>query len=108
MSYVYLVDGTYELFRAFYGAPSSVKNGREVGATRALLRSFSGMLLDPDVTHIGIAFDTVIESFRNDLFPGYKTGAGIDPDLLSQFPLLEGALASAGVVVWPVGEVEAA
>jgi 5'-3' exonuclease len=107
MSYVYLVDGTYELFRAFYGAPSSVKNGREVGATRALLRSFSGMLLDPDVTHIGIAFDTVIESFRNDLFPGYKTGAGIDPDLLSQFPLAEQATRALGIVTWSMIDFEA-
>jgi 5'-3' exonuclease len=107
MSYVYLVDGTYELFRAFFGAPSSVKNGREVGATRALLRSFSGMLLDPDVTHVAIAFDTVIESFRNDLFPGYKTGAGIDPDLWSQFPLAEQATRALGIVTWSMIEFEA-
>jgi 5'-3' exonuclease len=107
MSYVYLVDGTYELFRAFYGAPSSVKNGREVGATRALLRSFSGMLLDPDVTHLAIAFDTVIESFRNDLFPGYKTGAGIDPDLWSQFELAEQATRALGIVTWSMIDFEA-
>src|SRR3954463_13787174 len=107
MSYVYLVDGTYELFRAFFGAPSSIKNGREVGATRALLRSFSGMLLDPDVTHIGIAFDTVIESFRNDLFAGYKTGAGIDPDLLAQFPLAEQASRALGIVTWSMIDFEA-
>jgi 5'-3' exonuclease len=107
MAYVYLVDGTYELFRAFFGAPSSVKNGREVGATRALLRSFSGMLLDPDVTHIAIAFDTVIESFRNDMFPGYKTGAGIDPDLWSQFELAEQATRALGIVTWSMIEFEA-
>jgi 5'-3' exonuclease len=107
MSYVYLVDGTYELFRAFFGAPSAVKNGREVGAARSLLRSFSGMLLDPDVTHVAIAFDTVIESFRNDLFPGYKTGAGIDPDLWNQFPLAEQASRALGIVTWSMIEFEA-
>lgn len=107
MSYVYLVDGTYELFRAFYGAPNSRKNGREIGATRALLRSFAGMLQDPNVTHIAVAFDTVIESFRNDLFPGYKTGAGIDPDLLSQFPLAEQATRALGIVTWSMIEFEA-
>lgn len=107
MSYVYLVDGTYELFRAFFGAPSSRKNGREVGATRALLRSFSGMLLDPEVTHLAVAFDTVIESFRNDLFPGYKTGAGIDPDLFSQFELAEQATRALGIVTWSMIEFEA-
>lgn len=107
MSFVYLIDGTYELFRAFFGAPSSRKNGREIGATRALLRSFAGMLQDPDVTHIAVAFDTVIESFRNDLFPGYKTGAGIDPDLLSQFPLAEQATRALGIVTWSMIDFEA-
>jgi 5'-3' exonuclease len=72
---VHLVDGTYELFRAFYGAPSALTaEGREVGATRTLLRSFATMLREPEVTHIAVAFDTVIESFRNQLFAGYKTG----------------------------------
>lgn len=107
MSFVYLVDGTYELFRAFFGAPSSRKNGREVGATRALLRSFSGLLLDPECTHVAVAYDTVIESFRNDLFPGYKTGAGIDPDLWAQFPLAERASRALGMVTWSMIEYEA-
>lgn len=107
MSYVYLVDGTYELFRSFFGAPSSRKSGREIGATRALLRSFAGMLHDPDVTHVAVAFDTVIESFRNDLFPGYKTGAGIDPDLFSQFPLAEEATRALGIVTWSMIDFEA-
>jgi 5'-3' exonuclease len=107
MSFVYLVDGTYELFRAYFGAPSSKKNGREIAATRALLRSFATMLQDPDVTHIAVAFDTVIESFRNDLFVGYKTGAGIDPDLFSQFPLAERATRALGIVTWSMIEFEA-
>ena len=76
---VHLVDGTYELFRAYYGAPASASpHGVEVGATRGLLRSMLSLLRQPDVTHVAAAFDHVIESFRNDLFPGYKTGEGID------------------------------
>ena len=107
MAYVYLVDGTYELFRAFFGAPSSRKNGREIGASRSLLRSWAGMLRDPDVTHIAIAFDTVIESFRNNMFAGYKTGAGIDPDLWNQFPLAEQVSRALGIVTWSMIEFEA-
>jgi 5'-3' exonuclease len=108
MQRVHLVDGTYELFRMFYGAPSaSAPDGREVGATRALLRSLLSLLMDPEVTHIGVAFDHVIESFRNDLFDGYKTGDGVDPALMSQFELAESAVRALGVVAWPMVEFEA-
>lgn len=105
--HVYLVDGTYELFRAFFGAPSSRKNGVEIAATRALLRYLAGMLRDPEVTHIAVAYDTVIESFRNDLFAGYKTGAGIDPDLWNQFPMAERATRALGIVTWSMIDFEA-
>lgn len=104
---VYLVDGTYELFRHFFAVPSSTdEQGREVGAVRGVVNSIRGML-DRGVTHIGVATDHVIESFRNDLFPGYKTGEGIAPELYSQFPILEDALRAMGVVVWPMIEFEA-
>jgi 5'-3' exonuclease len=106
--YVHLVDGTYELFRMFYGAPPATDaNGREVGATRALLRSLVFLLGAPEVTHVGVAFDRVIESFRNDLFPGYKTGDGIDPALWNQFSLGERATEALGIVMWPMVEFEA-
>ena len=105
--YVHLIDGTYELFRAYFGAPSSVHEGREVGATRALLRSFATFLREPDVTHVAVAFDTVIESFRNRMFAGYKTGEGIDPQLLAQFPLAERATRALGMVTWSMIEFEA-
>jgi len=105
---VHLVDGTYELFRAFYGAPSQLApDGSEVGATRALLRSLASLLRQDGVTHVAVAFDHVIESFRNDLYPGYKTGEGIDPALWAQFPLAERASAALGLVVWPMIEFEA-
>jgi 5'-3' exonuclease len=105
---VHLIDGTYELFRAFYGAPPALaESGREVGATRTLLRSFAGMLRDPEVTHLAVAFDTVIESFRNTLFAGYKTGDGIDPALFSQFELAERATRALGIVTWSMLEYEA-
>lgn len=104
---VYLVDGTYELFRHFFAYPSMTNaDGEEVAATRGVLESVAGML-ESGVTHIGVATDHVIESFRNDLWPGYKTSAGVDPNLLSQFPILEEALRSMGVVVWPMVELEA-
>jgi len=104
---VYLIDGTYELFRHFYALPSARdEDGREIAAVRGVVASVLGMMT-AGATHVAVATDHVIESFRNDLWPGYKTGAGIDPDLLSQFPLLEEALASAGVVVWPMVEFEA-
>lgn len=105
---VHLIDGTYELFRAFYGGPKSTRgDGREVGATRTLLRSLLALLKDPQVTHVACAFDHVIESFRNDLFEGYKTGAGIDPTLFSQFELAERTCELLGVVTWPMVEFEA-
>jgi len=105
---IHLVDGTYELFRSFYGAPPKKSpGGREVGATRGLLRSLLALITGSGATHIACAFDHVIESFRNDLFPGYKTGEGIDPHLLDQFPLAEEAARALGLVVWPMVEFEA-
>jgi 5'-3' exonuclease len=104
---VYLIDGTYELFRHFYAVPPARdRDGREVGAVRGVLRSLLGMMT-VNTTHIGVATDHVIESFRNQLWGGYKTGDGIDPDLYSQFPLLEEMLLALGVVVWPMVEFEA-
>jgi len=104
---VYLVDGTYELFRHYYAVPSARDvQGREIGAVRGVLRSLLGMLKG-GVTHLGVATDHVIESFRNDLWDGYKTSEGLEPDLLAQFPLLERVLAVAGIVVWPMVEFEA-
>ncbi|MEM9291760.1 MAG: 5'-3' exonuclease H3TH domain-containing protein [Acidobacteriota bacterium] len=105
---VHLVDGTYELFRSYFGAPKrATSDGREVAATRTLARSLLKLLEEPGVTHVACAFDTVIRSFRNDIFPGYKTGEGVDEELLSQFPLAERAAAAVGVVVWPMEEFEA-
>ena len=105
---LHLVDGTYELFRAYFGAPKAFnRQGAEVGATRGILRSLFGLLSEPGVTHVGVAFDHVIESFRNDLFEGYKTSAGVPDDLLSQFPLAERAADALGLVVWPMVEFEA-
>jgi len=105
---VHLVDGTYELFRAFYGAPAARSpDGDEVGAARGLLRSLVALLNQPTTTHLAIAFDQVIESFRNELFDGYKTGDGIDEDLWAQFPLAEELAAALGLVVWPMVEFEA-
>jgi 5'-3' exonuclease len=104
---VYLVDGTYELFRHFYALPSARDaNGQEVGAVRGVLLSLLGMVRD-GATHIAVATDHVIESFRNGLWPGYKTSAGVEPDLLAQFPVLEEALVAMGIVVWPMVEFEA-
>jgi len=106
---LHLVDGTFELFRAFYSkAPKATnQDGLEVGAVQALMRSMLSLLDEDDCTHVGIAFDRVIESFRNDLFEGYKTGSGIDPELLGQFPLAEQAARSMGLVVWPMVRYEA-
>ncbi len=105
---IHLVDGTYELFRHHFGAPPrKAPDGREVGATVGLLRSMVALLATPGVTHLGVAFDHVIPSFRNDLYPGYKTGEGVDPALLAQFPLAEEAISALGVVVWPMVEFEA-
>ena len=104
---VHLIDGTYELFRHFYGVPRARDaEGREVGAVRGVVSSVLG-LINGGATHVGVATDQIIESFRNELWPGYKTGAGIDPDLWAQFPLLEEALMALGVVVWPMVEFEA-
>jgi 5'-3' exonuclease len=104
---VYLVDGTYELFRHYYALPSARdQNGREVAAVRGVLASVLGMIRG-GATHVAVATDHVIESFRNGLWPGYKTGEGIEPDLLAQFNLLEEVLSAAGVVVWPMVEFEA-
>lgn len=104
---VFLVDGTYELFRHFFAVPKAVDvNGKEVGAVRGVIGSMLS-LLENDVTHIGVATDHVVESFRNDLWDGYKTGHAIDPDLFQQFPLLEEALEALGIVVWKEVRFEA-
>ncbi|MFI5369425.1 MAG: 5'-3' exonuclease H3TH domain-containing protein, partial [Spirochaetia bacterium] len=105
---VHLVDGTYELFRSHFGAPPrKAPDGQEVGATAGLLRSLLMLVTTPGVTHVACAFDHVIESFRNQLYPGYKTGEGVDPALLAQFDLAERAVAALGIVVWPMVEFEA-
>jgi 5'-3' exonuclease len=105
---VHLVDGTYELFRAFFGVPPAHDaEGRPVGALRGLLATLISLLREPDATHVAVAFDHVIESFRNDLFAGYKTGEGVDADLLAQFHPAEDAVRALGVVVWPMVEFEA-
>jgi 5'-3' exonuclease len=104
---VYLIDGTYELFRHFHALPPARdRDGREVAAVRGVLASLLGMMTVHS-TYIGVATDHVIESFRNTLWRGYKTGEGIEPDLLAQFPLLEEMLTALGVVVWPMVEFEA-
>jgi 5'-3' exonuclease len=104
---VYLVDGTYELFRHYYALPKARDSeGREVAAVRGVVRSVLGMI-QGGAMHIGVATDHVIESFRNQLWPGYKTSAGVPADLMAQFPLLEEALSKMGVAVWPMVEFEA-
>ena len=104
---IHLIDGTYELFRYYYAMPSArAADGHEVGAVRGVLNSVLGMIKG-GATHIAVATDHIIESFRNGLWPGYKTSAGIEPDLWAQFPLLEEALAAMGIVVWPMVEFEA-
>ena len=105
---LHLVDGTYELFRSWFGAPESKSpDGREVGATRGFLRSMAAMLRGDGVTHVGCAFDHTVESFRNDLFDGYKTGEGLEPELFAQFTLVERASKALGMVTWPMIEFEA-
>jgi 5'-3' exonuclease len=105
---LHLVDATFELFRAFYAVPpEKAADGTPVNAVRGILASTISLLRQPEVTHLAGATDQVIESFRNDLFPGYKTGEGIDPDLWAQFPLAEEGLRALGVVVWPMVEFEA-
>jgi 5'-3' exonuclease len=104
---VHLVDGTYELFRHYFAVPPAADaSGMEVGAVRGVLSSILG-LIEGGATHVGVATDHIVESFRNDLYPGYKTSEGVPPDLMAQFPVLEEALASMGVVVWPMVEFEA-
>ena len=104
---VHLIDGTYELFRHYYALPSARDpDGREVAAVRGVVASMLGMISD-GATHIAVATDQVIESFRNALWPGYKTGEGIEAELLAQFHLLEEVLSAAGIVVWPMVEFEA-
>src|SRR5262249_41467396 len=104
---VHLVDGTYELFRHFFAVPAAEDvSGREIGAVRGVLRSVLSMI-EHGATHIGVATDHVVESFRNDLYAGYKTSEGVAPTLLSQFPILEEALDAMGVVVWPMVYYEA-
>jgi 5'-3' exonuclease len=104
---VHLVDGTYELFRHYFGQPPrAADDGEEIGAARGVILTVMGMLAE-GATHVGVATDHVIESFRNDLWPGYKTGEGIEPELRAQFPFLETALETLGVVVWPMVELEA-
>jgi 5'-3' exonuclease len=104
---IYLIDGTYELFRHFFGAPASADaNGQEVGAVRGVLHSVWSMI-ENGTTHLGVATDHVVESFRNELYPAYKTSEGVPPELLSQFPILEEALDAMGVVVWPMTYFEA-
>lgn len=104
---VHLIDGTYELFRYFFAVPAAQDaNGQEVGAVRGVLASVLSMI-ERGATHIGVATDHVVESFRNDLYPGYKTSEGVAPELLSQFPILEEALQAMGVLVWPMVYFEA-
>jgi 5'-3' exonuclease len=104
---VHLIDGTYELFRHFFAVPPAADvNGQEIGAVRGVLTSIVSMI-ERGATHIGVATDHVVESFRNDLYPGYKTSEGVPPELLSQFPVLEEALTAMGVMVWPMVEFEA-
>jgi 5'-3' exonuclease len=104
---VHLVDGTYELFRQYFGQPSrQAGDGQEIGAVRGVLLSLLGMI-EGGATHVGVATDHVVESFRNDLWPGYKTGEGIETELRSQFGILETALEAFGLVVWPMVEWEA-
>ncbi|MDQ1396954.1 MAG: 5-3 exonuclease, partial [Acidimicrobiaceae bacterium] len=104
---VFLIDGTYELFRYHFALPSHVTAaGMEVAATRGVLSSML-TLVEQGATHIGMATDHVIESFRNELWPGYKSSAGMPPELVAQFPLLEEAVAAMGMVVWPMIELEA-
>ena len=104
---VHLIDGTYELFRHFFAVPSATDaSGQEIGATRGVLASVLSMI-EQGATHIGVATDHVVESFRNELYPGYKTSEGVPPELLSQFPILEDALQAMGVLVWPMVYYEA-
>src|SRR5258708_8485154 len=104
---VHLIDGTYELFRHFFAVPASKDaNGQEIGAVRGVLTSVLSMI-ERGATHVGVATDHVVESFRNNLYPGYKTSEGVAPELLSQFPVLEEALEAMGAGLWPMVHYEA-
>ena len=108
MTTVHLIDGTYELFRHHFGAPPrQTADGWEIGAVHGLVASTISLLAEEGVSHVGVAFDSVIESFRNDMFDGYKTGEGTPPELHAQFPVAERAMEALGVVVWPMIEQEA-
>lgn len=105
---LHVVDGTYELFRTFFGSPpATAPDGLQVGATRGLLRTLLALVTSDGATHVGVAYDHVIESFRNSLYAGYKTGAGIDPALERQFPLAEEATRALGLTAWPMVQFEA-
>ena len=105
---LHLIDGTYELFRAHFALPSlKAPDGREVAAVRGLAQTLLVLLRQPGVAYVGVAFDSVIHSLRNELFAGYKSGAGVDPELLAQFPLAERMTAALGLTVWPMTELEA-
>ena len=105
---IHLVDGTYELFRAHFGAPpKKAPDGMEIGATLGLVRSMMLLLSDPEVTHVAVAFDHVIESFRNKLYPDYKSSEGVDPVILNQFALAEKMVSALGLVIWPQTKFEA-
>jgi len=105
---IHLVDGTYELFRAHFGAPpKKAKDGLEVGATLGLVRSMMLLLSDPEVTHVAVAFDHVIESFRNKMYANYKSSEGVDPIILNQFPVAEKMVSALGMVIWPMVKFEA-
>jgi len=105
---IHLVDGTYELFRAHFGAPpKKAKDGMEVGATLGLVRSMMLLLSDPEVTHVAVAFDHVIESFRNKMYVNYKSSEGVDPVILNQFPVAEKLVSALGMVIWPMVKFEA-
>ena len=105
---IHLVDGTNELFRAHFGAPPKKSlSGQEVGATVGLIRSMLLLLSDPEVTHVAVAFDHVIESFRNKMYAGYKSSAGVDPVILDQFPVAEAAVKALGLATWPMVKFEA-
>ena len=105
---IHLVDGTYELFRAHFGAPPKKSlSGQEVGATLGLIRSMMLLLNNPEVTHVAVAFDHVIESFRNKMYAGYKSSAGVDTVILNQFPLAKAAVKALGLVTWPMVKFEA-
>lgn len=104
---LHVIDGTYELYRSFYGAPKRKSpDGFEVGGTYGITAATLGMLAESGATHVAAAFDSIIESWRNDVYEAYKTGAGIDPDLWAQFPLAERAMEAIGVTVWPMYEFE--